>query len=168
METLKWLETAIASEKKALHNYLDYAHLTQDKAGKDMFVKLARDEFQHMIILEQQSNRVRTGHLWQNTKMPSSAIEQIIPLLDKKERINSEIALNNETQILSLALKSEKKAMDFYLDKSEKVDSPVVRKILHRLADMENAHYQILQAELDNINKTGFWMGFSETSMEIE
>ncbi|MBI5778426.1 MAG: ferritin family protein [Planctomycetes bacterium] len=160
---IKWLGLAIASEKAALDDYLEYAHLAQDKTGKDMFIKLAQDEFRHMTILETERERLQAGRAWLSVKIPASPVEQAITRLDK----NTSAAQAGETQVLELALKAEKKAGEFYLAQSGKVDSPAACALLQRLARMENAHYQILQAELDNINKTGFWMGLSEISMEV-
>lgn len=166
--TIKWLEVAIASEKDALGDYFDYARQTQDKTGQDMFIKLAQDEFQHMTILEKEKDLLQAGRAWQSVKIPLSSIEKIIPLSDNNTALPQAMARSNETQALELALKAEKKAMDFYLTQSKKTDNPAACALLQRLAKMENAHYQVLQAELDNINKTGFWMGFSEMSMEVE
>jgi rubrerythrin len=164
ISAIKWLGVAIASEKTALGDYLKYAHLTQDKTGQEMFINLARDEFHHMTILENERERLQSGFVWQSVKIPPSPIEQILPLANK----NTSAAQGNETQALELALKAEKKAGEFYLAQSKKTDSPAACALLQRLAKMENAHYQIIQAELDNINKTGFWLGFSEISMEVE
>jgi rubrerythrin len=165
---IKWLEVAITSEKTALGDYLKYAHLTRDKTGKDMFIKLAQDEFQHMTILEKQKGRLRAGCAWQAMKIPTSPIEQILPLAKKNTAMTQQAAQSDESQVLGLAMKAEKQAMNFYLAQSKKTDSVSACQLLQRLAKMENAHYQILQAELDNINKTGFWMGFREISMEVE
>jgi hypothetical protein len=37
-----------------------------------------------------------------------------------------------------------------------------------RLAEMEEAHYELIQAEIDAIGNTGFWLGLREFSLEIE
>ena len=164
VSTIKWLGVAIASEQAALGDYLKYAHQTMDKTGKDMFIKLARDEFHHMTILERERERLRSGRAWQSVKIPPSPIEQISPMSDKA----GSAAQANESGVLELALKAEKKASDFYLAQSKTVKSAPACALLLRLAEIENAHYQILQSELGSINKTGFWMGFSEISMETE
>jgi len=31
---------------------------------------------------------------------------------------------------------------------------------------MEDAHYQIIEAEIDSIKGTGFWLGFPEFTMD--
>ena len=48
------LELALAAEKASLHSYLRWAFLTRAPAGKDIFIRLATDEFEHMRLLEQQ------------------------------------------------------------------------------------------------------------------
>ncbi|HLD35640.1 MAG TPA: ferritin family protein [Planctomycetota bacterium] len=164
VSVIKWLGLAIAAEKATLNNYLKYARQTKDKTGQDMFTKLAGDEFQHMTILEKQMELLRDGQAWQSVKIPPSPIEQISPWDDK----TTSAAQANESEVLELALKAEKQAGDFYLAQSKKLSSAPACALLRRLAEMENAHYQILQAELDSINKTGFWMGFQEISMEVE
>jgi len=35
-----------------------------------------------------------------------------------------------------------------------------------RLAEMEDAHYKILEAEIDGIKGSGFWPGFPEFTMD--
>jgi len=164
VSVIKWLGLAIASEKAALNDYLKYARQTKDKTGQDMFIKLAGDEFQHMTILEKQRSLLMDGQSWQSVKIPPSPIEQISPMSDKA----GSAAQANESGVLELALKAEKKASDFYLAQSKTVKSAPACALLLRLAEIENAHYQILQSELGSINKTGFWMGFSEISMETE
>ena len=51
---------------------------------------------------------------------------------------------------------------------AEKTDDPTAQTLLRRLAEMEESNYEIRQAELDYINKTGFWMGFKEVPFEAE
>lgn len=164
----KWLNAAIASEKSALEDYLAYARLAREKTGKDMFIKLAQDEFRHMAILEKEKQDLQAGRAWQAVKIPASSIEKVISLAGKNTALPQDVARSDEAQALALAMKAEKQAMSFYLAQSQKTDNVSACKLLKSLAEMENAHYQILQAELDNINKTGFWMGFREISMETE
>lgn len=165
---IRWLQTAIASEKRALADYLDYALLTRDRSGKDMFIKLAHDEYQHMELLGKELDRLQSGHAWQKARIPSSAIEEIIPLLKKKGIVSEGVAQKNEVQVITLAIEAEKKAMSFYQSKAEEIANVSARALLKRLAEMEHAHYQILQSELDNITRTGLWMGVREVPFEAE
>ena len=58
--------------------------------------------------------------------------------------------------------------MQFYQTRLNREKNPAAKKLLERLIQMEDAHYQILLAELDNINQTGFWLGNREISFEVE
>lgn len=168
LETVKWLQVAIHAEKKALHNYLEYAHHSQNLTGKETFIRLARDEWQHMDILEQELARVKEGLRFKKVSIPISPVEETVSSIDHDSVTTREEGEKNEIDDLALAQQSEKKAMAFYQAKAKEVEDPAAKVILLRLADMESAHYQILQAEMDAISKTGFWMGFREISFEVE
>ncbi|MFA5795440.1 MAG: ferritin family protein [Candidatus Brocadiia bacterium] len=165
-EDARWLRIAIASEKKALRQYLEYALRTTDRSGKDMFLKLARDEFSHMAALEKELGRMQDGRAWERIKIPASDIEKLAPRL-KKTGLNADQASKDETQALGLAIKDEDKASGFYRAKACQTSSSTAKVLLNRLADMEQAHSQILRAELDNIRQTGFWMNTREISFEM-
>ena len=165
---IKWLQTAIALEKKALSDYMEYALSVQGRAGKDMFLKLARDEFHHMEMLTKELERLLGGHAWLKIRVPLSAIEETIPLIKKRGIVSADIAQSNEVQVLSLAIETEKKAMEFYLNKSYEAETKPAKLLLKRLVVMEQAHYQILQAEKDNITRTGLWMGVRERPFEVD
>jgi len=166
--SIKWLRTAIDAEKKALKNYLNYAHLTKETAGKNMFIQLALDEHGHMTALEKELEQIQSGHKWQIIKLPESPIEQAVETIKPIDPDNTQNATNDETEAIMLAMKAEKKAMQFYQSQLKDETHPAAVKLLDRLVQMESAHYQILQSELDNINQTGFWMGNREISFEAE
>ena len=165
---MKWLRTAIDAEKHALKNYLDYAHLTKEVSGKNMFIQLARDEYAHMTALEKELARIHIGGTWQKITLSASPIEHAVETVKPVKSTTAESANNNETEAILLAMKAEKKAMQFYQSHLDEEKHPAARKLLTRLVEMESSHYQILQSELDSINKTGFLMGVREISFEVE
>ncbi|MCK4909966.1 MAG: ferritin family protein [Planctomycetes bacterium] len=167
-QIIKWLNTAITAEKTALTNYLQFARQTKDETGKNMFIRLAQDEYSHMDLLEKELETVQASKKWMPAKLKKSDIEKIVPSLKKLENISQGMKGDAETTILTTARDAEKEAMEFYAEIAEKIDDPAARNLLNRLAEMEESHYEILQAELDYINKTGFWMGFKEVSFEAE
>ena len=46
------LKDAIKIEDDGLSSYLEFARKTENKTGKDLFIRLAMDEHQHRLILE--------------------------------------------------------------------------------------------------------------------
>jgi rubrerythrin len=157
------LVTAVEAEKQSLRNYLEFAWNTRDGSGKQMFIRLATDEFEHMRLLE----------TWQHDRLPPTAIEpstieRLVPRLsDKSLRIRGTEG-QNQLSALNTALDLERSAQTFYEEQSRRVQAEPARVMFARLAEMEAAHYALLQAEIDNIQQTGFWFGLREFTLESE
>ncbi|MEO0226235.1 MAG: ferritin family protein [candidate division WOR-3 bacterium] len=166
-EGIKILNIGIELEKTGLKNYLDYAFKTKDITGKNMFLKLARDEFDHMTILEKELNSLLTNRCWVREDVPESVIEKVAPRLRDIERKKSEEGLK-ELDALKSALDGEKKSIEFYKSEKNKLKDGNARLIFERLIEMEESHYDLIQAEIDHIEKTGFWFGIAEFSLEAE
>ena len=81
----KALKTAIAAEKKSLQNYLEFGLKTDDASGKNMFLRLASDELEHMNILERQSHNLQECGDWLKIEIEPSDVEMIVPRLDEKD-----------------------------------------------------------------------------------
>ncbi len=160
------LQTAIEIENMGLETYLKYARQTRDVTGKNMFIRLAMDELEHQRVLESQLRKQTTGRGWEPVVIQSSEIEKVLPSIrDKVKRIRGE---NGAADIdaLNTALEMERKAAAFFREQEAAVDNPVAKQIFQRLAEWEDAHYDIIQAELDAIQGTGFWFGIPEFQMD--
>jgi rubrerythrin len=162
-ETLAAVATALEAEKQSLRNYLGFAWSTRDSSGKQMFVRLATDEFEHMRLLE----------TWQGDTQPPVVIEQSIierlapRLSDKSLRIRGTEG-QNQLSALNTALDLERSAQSFYEKQSRRAQAEPARAMFARLAEMEAAHYALIQAEIDNIKSDGFWFGLREFTLESE
>lgn len=167
-ETLAALATAIEAEKQSLRNYLKFAWNTGDSSGKQMFVRLATDEFEHMRLLETQQASLAQSGVWQPASVDATVVEQIVPRLsDKSLRIRGAEG-QNQLSALNTALDLERSAQAFYEEQSRKVQAEPARAMFARLAEMEAAHYALIQAEIDSIQQTGFWFGLREFTLESE
>ncbi len=161
------LKKGIKIEKNGIATYLDYAFKTRDTTGKNMFIRLAEDELQHMEILEKQLEGIMCNQTWVCEDIPESIIEKIAPRIRDLDRPKSEQGLD-ELAALKTALDLEKKSIEFYKENKTKISNPEADKIFDRLIEMEESHYDLIQAEIDNIEKTGFWFGIAEFTMEGE
>jgi rubrerythrin len=167
-QTLAALATAIEAEKQSLHNYLEFAWNTRDNAGKQMFVRLATDEFEHMRLLETQQAGLAQSGQWQPVTVEATILERLAPRLsDKSLRIRGSEG-QNQLSALNTALDLERSAQTFYEEQSRKAQTDPARAMFARLAEMEAAHYALIQAEIDNIQQTGFWFGLREFTLESE
>ncbi|MBN1347996.1 ferritin family protein [candidate division KSB1 bacterium] len=160
------LKTAIEIENNGLITFLKFARQTKDETGKNIFIQLAIDEHQHRLILEKQLNQLLEGKIWQSIKIPQSEIERIAPTLSERLRKTKGESGSKEVDALNTALDLERKAAQFFRDKAEAVDDTQAKALFLRLAEWEDSHYNIIQAELDAINNTGFWFGIPEFQMD--
>jgi rubrerythrin len=165
---LKALKTAIAAEKKGLDTYLGFALRTDDVSGKNMFIRLASDEFEHLNILERQARSLNESGDWLKVDIERSEVEAVVPRLDDKDVKIRGTRGQDQVSALHIALNLEKKATEFYRTQTRSARDRKAREMYERLTAMEEAHYELLQAELDNISRTGFWFGLREFSLEIE
>lgn len=161
-ETAAALGTALEAEKQSLRGYLRLAWQTRDGSGKQMFIRLATDEFEHMRLIE----RWRAGQPL--VVIEQSDIERLVPRLSDKSRQIRGTNGQRQLDALNTALELERSAQAFYEEHARSAPPGPVRGAFTRLAAMEAAHYALIQAEIDNIQQTGFWFGLPEFTLESE
>ena len=156
------LATGLEAEKQSLRAYLRLAWETRDASGKQMFIRLATDEFEHMRLIEN----------WLAGRPPAvietSVIERLMPRLSDKSLQMRGTSGQHQLNALNTALELEQSARDFYEEQARQTASGPARDTFKRLAEMESAHYALLQAEIDNIQQTGFWFDLPEFTLESE
>ncbi|MEO0107933.1 MAG: ferritin family protein [candidate division WOR-3 bacterium] len=162
------LKTAIEAERKSLSQYLQFALKTDDSSGKNMFIRLAQDELEHVGILERQARSLLTGGDWLKIEIEPSEVEMIVPRLSDKDVKIRGTSGQDQLSALRAALALEQRAHEFYRTRASASLDPNAKDMYQRLAEMEEAHYELIQAEIDTITKTGFWLGLREFSLEIE
>ena len=161
------LNKAIHSEKLALATYLKFARQTKVPSGKDMFIRLSQDEFGHWDLLEKELQNLQAGKAWAKPNFKHSDIEELLPhLADQQAKVQSEQGSSDDLSALNIALDMEKRALGFYQKEAAKSDNATDRQMYARLAAMEEAHYNLIQAEIDNIKDMGFWFGIQEFTLE--
>ena len=167
-DPIKALEIAINAEKTGLKTYLDFGYKTKDESGKNMFLRLASDELEHMTILEKQRESIQEKECWISVKLEKSEIEKLTPVLKTKtQKIKGSEGLD-QMSALRTALDLEDRAIKFYREQAQASIDPKAKDMYERLVKMEQAHYELIQAEIDYIEKTGFWFNLREFSLELE
>jgi len=167
-DPIKALEIAINAEKTGLKTYLNFGYKTKDESGKNMFLRLASDELEHMTILEKQRESIQENQCWITVKLEKSEIEKLTPALKAKiQKIKGSEGLD-QMSALRTALDLEDRAIKFYREQAQASIDPKAKDMYERLVKMEQAHYELIQAEIDYIEKTGFWFNLREFSLEIE
>ncbi|MGQ9677822.1 MAG: ferritin family protein [bacterium] len=160
------LNLARTAEKESLRRYLEFAWRTKDPGGKNMFIRLAMDEYHHCELIEEQLRSLTETGATTLVTVPSSLFEQLVPRLKEKDLLISGQNKQTELNALQTALELELSARKFYLQEKEKATEKRLKELLSRLEQMEQAHLQLIQAEIDYIQKTGFWFWFAEFTLE--
>ena len=164
--TVTALRSAVLIEDQGLEIYLKFAKETHDEFGKNMFIQLAIDENTHRRILEKEKTKLDEGKTDSVSKLPENAFAKIIPILSDKTRRRAGKSGVGQIDALKTALEMEQKTQDYFLKQADSVTDKAVKQLFHKLAEWEEIHQQILQAELDAITESGFWFDLPEFRMD--
>lgn len=160
------LETAIKVEENGYATFKRLSDNSQNETGKKMFARLAKDELEHKEMLERQLKTLDEYGRINKIEIPESAVEKLLPAIrEKQKRTKGESGLG-EVDALNTALDLERKTAQFFRDKAEEIDSEEVKEMFLRLAEWEDSHLELIQAELDYVKNTGFWFGTPEFKMD--
>jgi rubrerythrin len=167
-QVLEAMKLAMETEKRGLGSYLDYAIKTKDETGKNMFVLLARDELNHFEILERALGKLEISGTWGGIEVRASQVERVVPKLRERDvRVKGERGVD-QVDAIRAAMEQERRSAELYRELYGKAADPLARQTFQKLMEMEEAHFDILQAELDNITETGFWFKIPEFDLEEE
>lgn len=161
-QVLKVVESGIELEKRGLLRYLDLARKSQLSEGKNLFILLASDEVEHWEMLENLKNHILSGHGYKAPKLKVYDMKELLPKLQKGAMQAKGDKRLSELDGLKLALEFEKQASEFYEDLATKTDDAQTNKFAMDLARWENTHYNLIQAQLDEVNNTGFYFDMME------
>jgi len=165
-DAMKALKTAIDIEDNGLVTFLKFARRTKHEFGKNMFIRLAMDENEHRRILEKQLHHLAEGQPWVEINVPKYEIENVAPTMtDRQQKITAETG-GAETEALRIALDLERKAAKFFREQAATAKDPKAKSLFEQLAQWEDAHFDLIQAEMDSINNTGFWFNVPEFKMD--
>ncbi|MBL7180950.1 MAG: hypothetical protein ABIK98_04730 [Pseudomonadota bacterium] len=161
------IKTAIEYEIIIRDLYVEAAAKTSDPVGRRIFQALGADEQGHVDYL------MSRLEIWQKTgKLQVEKLESTIPSRDTLARAVGQLEdrmsaddRKDEKQMLSKALRVEVETGDFYKKMVDEM-SGEGRQMFARFLEIEDAHIDAVQAELDYITKTGYWFDFKEFDME--
>ena len=167
-ELIRFLDNAIEEEKKGEKLFKDLAEKVTDPLAKRLFETLAEDEVRHLkFLIEEKENLIKKGE-WKEENEEIEIKLFKLPKIDIFKDLSPKKVESNldDIKALELAVEIEDNIHNFYYDLAEKIDDPLGKELILKLAKAEEAHYLILQSELDYINRVGFWFDIREFTME--
>ena len=161
--------TALEYENNLRDIYLQGVRDTKDPKGKKIYQDLADDEQSHVDYLEHKLQQ------WKETgQLTVEKLESAIPPIDviRKEaaKVSSHMPQKDrglQEQYLSKALEVEKETSKFYAQMVSELPEEG-RAMFSRFLEIEKAHIEAVQFELDHVSHSGTWFGFEEFNLEVE
>jgi rubrerythrin len=162
------LAQAVGIEMDGLEVYLRFAMQTQVPTGKNMFIRLAKDELQHLRLFEEYRSKLLAGKEVAVASSNLKPIQLAGPELRKIDRVTKGRAQADELAALEAARDFERRSIEFYARWASKTADLELRKLLLTLKEVEESHFELIQAEIDSLSGTGFWFGIPEFNLEAE
>jgi rubrerythrin len=151
------LRHAIKAERDGHSFYRMAADSSKDPKAKEVFGQLAREELDHLEFLTQHYEAaLKTGR-----PSESAALGKRVDLSGSSPIFSSGIKdrlreAHLEMSALSIGIRLELDAMNFYRSHAEDADNPDVRKLYNELAEWEAGHYEALLRQQEAL-KEDYW-----------
>jgi len=136
------LLAAIKSEVESKEVYETLANRVKNSLLKDRLLFLAGEEDKHRAFLESYYKREFEN---EDIVLPEKSPVPLPHVDPSENRLLSEI--------IEDAMKAELAAKDFYESLKHRVEDEETKNMLQILANMEQAHYEILSQELENLKR---------------
>jgi len=156
-EDLHALKTAMEAELTGYNFYRTAAKNFTDRSGKEALLRMADDEMEHFKYLQHQyksmMERGRYDFTREFIKVSREKEENPIFSQEIKNRLKE---CHFEVSALSIGMKLELDAINYYRACAEKARSAEARGIYQELADWEQLHYNAFEQELSGL-KEDYW-----------
>ena len=159
---IKAVKDAIMVEIKGQQLYHHAAGETKDAAAKAMFEMLAKDEDDHVRILQKQYKSLMEEGKIDLTDVHPAEVDHgshdVITDSFKKSIKRGQF----EMAVISIGCDLENKAIAYYKENAAKTDDPDLKQLFTWLVEWEDGHLEQL-LELEKIYQDAYWseQGFS-------
>lgn len=143
------LEVAIANEEQGLHFYTHAIAVTEDETTRQVFRRLAEDEQQHLVQLQQKYDALRRAQSWLDDE-PSllhfdyDRLQNIFP--QGQDTIRQMVEAAGPAEALRLAMDAEQRSQAFFRYYADRVEYAKGQAIFAQFAKEEERHLELIQA----------------------
>jgi rubrerythrin len=156
------LERARKLEIDGAEFYEKLAGKCSMEAGRQLFTSFAADERRHLKVVSDVAKGL--GADIDDMPMPRDGIRTLFTELGPQIE-GATPAAAEEKDAIEIALGMEKKSYDLYDQASRDADDEATGKLMARLAQEENQHYEMLENTLEYLNGTEEWFLWREQGM---
>ena len=159
--------SALEYERKVRDHYAQAAGKTDDPKGKEIFGALADEEQYHVNYLE---GRLKAWR--KDGKLDRTALNTTLPTREwiargkaKMRKVSFNRSYDNEIRMLKDAWKLEEEVSEHYRRLVSGLEGDA-QKMFSRFLEIEDGHTAIVRAEVDALEKNGFWFDIAEFDLE--
>jgi rubrerythrin len=164
-KTAQAMKTAIEMEKSGHQFFTTASKNVRHEVGRKLFSRLAAEEIDHMRTFEKIFNELSGGADWKDA-VKSIQPGKRVPYFDEARKELKAEDLSVELDYLKKALDLERNAMNFFERAIAEAETEEAKEIFKRIHAEEQAHYDLIQSEIDSINGSGFWFDVQEFYMD--
>jgi len=153
------LEKAMEVERQGKAFYEEAAKRMHDPAGKAVFQTLAKDEVEHIRLLQAEYDQIANDSKWMALD-EAKVCEPQTPLKLFPAQKDAALAIPRKAKdvdALKLAMDFEERGFKAYKKAQKDTDDPNGKKVYAFLAKQENNHYVFLQKTYDYLTNQGTW-----------
>lgn len=163
-EVIKAIEMAIQMEKDGLKYYEDAAQQTSNELAKKTFLRIAQDEVGHLKTFQRMFDTVTGTEKWRELADFSPKVGEV-PVFEGKIEKRRDVD-PSEVDALRIALENERNGIELYKKAASTSNDEMAKKIFAKISKEEEYHYDLLQAQLDYLTKSGFYFDIGELQMD--
>lgn len=168
-ESLDGLREAMNLEVEGMNFFQRASELTRDPKGKDTFLRLVKVELGHYKILEAEYNSLRQTGRWlsyqevQQAWMKKGDISDIFAQEGFLKQLQDD---TTDLEAIKMAIELEKKAGKHFQEAARRAQDPLAVEVFQKLAEEEEKHLKLFEAEYDYVSRSGFYFDDREFSTE--
>jgi rubrerythrin len=159
------MKAAIEMEKSGHRFFTEASNKVSHEVGRKLFSRLAAEEIDHMRTFEKIFGEVSGGKDWKEAMRAIQPAKRV-PYFDEARKQFKSEDLHVELEYLKKALDLERNAMEFFEKAIAEAETEQAKEIFTRILEEEKAHYDLIQAEIDSVNGSGFWFDVQEFQMD--
>lgn len=163
-EAIEAIKMAIQMEKEGLRYYEDAAEKTDNELAKKTFQRIARDETTHLKTFQKMFDTITGIEEWREMAKFTPTVGKVPVFegeIEKKGDVNP-----SEVDALRIAIDNERKGIEHYKNAAAASGDEMAKEIFNKIREEEEYHYDLLQAQLDYLTKSGFWLDIGEFQMD--
>jgi rubrerythrin len=153
------LDKAMEVERQGKAFYEEAAERVQDPMGKGVFQTLARDEVEHIRLLQAEYDAIQSEKDWMELD-EAKVCEPGTPVKVFPDKRKAALIIPKKAKdldALKMAMDFELKGYEAYVQAGKETDDPKGKQVFEFLAKQENSHYVFLQKTYDYLTTKGAW-----------